>query len=304
MATTTSSPVDRQKYQEELLDYFDALAAQASLAAIPLNEYRGQIETILSRTKSSSLISNAGLLNGGKSTLFNALIDKDEHFATAAARCTRARQFASLNELELVDTPGLDAELSDTTEAQEVYRQSQVILFVHSAMAGELDAQELESLNVLKELYPNSEYRQKAIIPVLTKVQNIGDELPQVVKIIRAQWKDVMGAEPHKLFTVRAKTYLKGLREDKPRLQEYSEIPKLRAHLHDLEAELRLHHDSLRQERVNNILKKLDQDLGALIKQKQNERDKKQRLIDQQISHMNKDIAQFKARHLSSYRRL
>ena len=74
------------------------------------------------KTSDELQIVNAGFMNGGKSSLFNAILGKNV-FKVKDVRCTTTSQKEKLYEnIYLVDTPGLAADKEDDKQAFEVYK--------------------------------------------------------------------------------------------------------------------------------------------------------------------------------------
>src|SRR5262245_47809196 len=86
-------------------------------ALAELEVHDDTLARLLDGSYSRVTVVNAGLLKAGKSSLFNALIDVPEHFATSAGRCTTKPQELDRGTHVLVDTPGIDATGYDTRDA-------------------------------------------------------------------------------------------------------------------------------------------------------------------------------------------
>src|SRR5690606_2928495 len=89
-----------------------------------ISENSARIDANLKALQDTPIVANAGLLKAGKSSLFNAISGQQEKFATGAARCTTVQQALAMNGFQLVDTPGLDANDTDTAEAESVFQKA------------------------------------------------------------------------------------------------------------------------------------------------------------------------------------
>jgi small GTP-binding protein len=121
-----------------------------------------------------------GKYNHGKSSLLNALVEK-EVFKTADIRETVTIQSHTKDNITWVDTPGLDADVykEDDSKAKEILNKSDLLLFVHSVNEGELDGKEL---TFLKERYK----KNNNILLVLSQTDKIS-ELETVQDVIEHQ---------------------------------------------------------------------------------------------------------------------
>jgi small GTP-binding protein len=121
-----------------------------------------------------------GKYNHGKSSLLNALVEK-EVFKTADIRETVTIQAHTKDKITWVDTPGLDADVyeKDDSKAKKILKKSDLLLFVHSVNEGELDEKEL---NFLKERYETN----NNILLILSQTDKIA-EVETVQNIIEEQ---------------------------------------------------------------------------------------------------------------------
>ena len=116
-----------------------------------VSEFQQKIKEITADCQTINII-NAGIMNHGKSSLFNSLIEK-EVFGVGDVRVTEKIQREQwLGNAFLIDTPGLEAEESDDTVAYEAYRRANMIIFVHTIKVGELHEKELNAINKIKAL--------------------------------------------------------------------------------------------------------------------------------------------------------
>ena len=127
-------------------------------------------------------IINAGVMNHGKSSLFNSLLNKNV-FPEEDIRTTVKTQ-AELwkDNVFLIDTPGLSAESIDDKVAYEAYRRANVIVFVHRVDTGELHKNGIDGLNKIKTLFPDEKFFAEHLCLVLTSIddQSVRDNLDNI----------------------------------------------------------------------------------------------------------------------------
>ena len=96
-------------------------------------------------------IANTGLVNSGKSSLFNALLDsfEQERFPVGAVRTTMQGDRENLCQgVDIVDTPGIDASDDDDDAAYSALMEADLIVAVHNiktVMRSEEHTSELQS---------------------------------------------------------------------------------------------------------------------------------------------------------------
>lgn len=128
-----------------------------------------------------------GKYNHGKSSLLNALVEK-EVFKTADIRETVTIQSHTKESITWIDTPGLDADVyeKDDSKAKEILNKSDLLLFVHSVNEGELDEKEL---TFLQERYKEN----SNILLILTQIDKTS-ELEDVQNVIESQLEFMINA--------------------------------------------------------------------------------------------------------------
>ena len=271
----------------------------------PFFEYgplQKEISLAIQSLNAKPIVANAGLLNAGKSTLFNALNDHRELFPTGDARKTTVRQVEDHRRYQFIDTPGLDAFEKDSQESYQVFSQSQVILFVHSAINGELDAQEMAYLEKLARLFPDPGLRSELIIPVITKSSNVSNEnIEKSSAAIRRQWEKIMGTPPKHLLAIRASTYLKGLEEKKEPLCVHSKIPLLREAIETTIASTSHRREEMVRMRVQELLSGASKVLLARKVQLTSLRNTEEEKAHRCLEYMTKDLNDFYFRHRIAY---
>lgn len=185
-------------------------------------------------------IVNAGRMNHGKSSLFNALLGREE-FAVKDIRCTKEnKEVLWEDNLFLIDTPGLDATDEDDTVAFDAYRKSACIIFVHKTSIGELHKSELDTVKQLMELFPSREKFLAGFCLVLTcKEEYEDEERDKIVDKIRQEMENhcAVKLSEEQIFTVSNTTYFEAIQEadveNRRILMEYSGIPDLKQYILD-----------------------------------------------------------------------
>ena len=178
-------------------------------------------------------IINAGVMDHGKSALFNSLLDKNV-FQEGVVRTTVAIQSEQWRDnVYLIDTPGLSAEIVDDAVAYEAYRRANVIIFVHRVDTGELHKEGLEGLKKIKQLFPDEKFFTDHLCLVLTSIdeQNARENLDMIRDKALDDIKNFCGLSGFKTFSVSNTRYKKGVAENKDALVRRSGIPELREYL-------------------------------------------------------------------------
>ena len=178
-------------------------------------------------------IINAGVMNHGKSSLFNSLLDANV-FPEEDIRTTVTTQIEPWGEnVFLIDTPGLSAEVADDAVAYEAYRRANVILFVHRIDTGELHKNGLDGLNKIKALFPDEKFFAEHFCLVLTSIDDRNDknELQMICDKTLADIKKFCGLSGFKVFFVSNSYYKQGVEEQENFFIEESGIPELRQYL-------------------------------------------------------------------------
>lgn len=196
-------------------------------------EFESRISKIDEESKSVNII-NAGVMNHGKSSLFNSLLD-NYCFAAQDVRTTvDYEKIKWMDDVYLVDTPGLGAEESDDDAAFEAYRVANAVVFVHTVKVGELRKNELDAINKIKSLFSDDEFFKKHFCLVLTFMDSDSDG--NIKTIRKKTLKDIenhCGIKDFKTFMVSNSRYQKGLMENKVNMIKKSGIPELRKYLFD-----------------------------------------------------------------------
>ena len=197
-----------------------------------VKEFQEKIAAIDADAKRINII-NAGVMDHGKSALFNSLIDKNI-FQEGVVRTTVEIQTELWRDnVYLIDTPGLSAEIVDDAVAYEAYRRANVILFVHRVDTGELHREGLEGLNKIKSLFADEKDFINHLCLVLTSIddKSAKENFDTLRDKALADIKNFCGLGGFKVFAVSNTRYRKGMTENKPKLVEMSGIPELREYL-------------------------------------------------------------------------
>lgn len=180
-------------------------------------------------------IANAGPMNSGKSTLFNALLQKEETFKTADARQTiKCQEEPWDKNFTLVDTPGFNANGKDDNEATEAFKSVDYILFVHNINTGGLNRAELKYLKYLQNIFGNNEFIKRVTI-VCNKLDEADDDvISRNEAEIVSQLQENMQLKLQ-VLCVAPKIYLQAMmtkdKKDKNILIEYSKMSPLIKHI-------------------------------------------------------------------------
>lgn len=197
-------------------------------------------------------IINAGVMNHGKSSLFNSLLDKDV-FPEEDIRTTVKIQVEQWGDnVYLIDTPGLSAEVIDDAVAYEAYHRANVIVFVHRVDTGELHKEGLEGLKKIKQLFPDEKFFTDHLCLVLTSIdeQSARENLDTIRDKALDDIKNFCGLSGFKIFSVSNTRYKKGVAENKDALVRRSGIPELREYLRQNFSKWRGENKTLRAARI------------------------------------------------------
>ena len=179
-------------------------------------------------------IANTGLVNSGKSSLFNALLDSyddPKRFKEGAVRTTIQGDREHLNSsIDLLDTPGIDATDEDDEAAFSAVMAADLIVIVHNIKTGMLNAAEY---NWIRRIAMGMSH--KSILERVVLVCSWIDEREreegyrQAVDETIRQAYEALGAQVP-FWEVSAKRYLNA-HGAKPGLAKASKIPQFREFL-------------------------------------------------------------------------
>ena len=221
-------------------------------------------------------IANTGRVNSGKSTLFNALLDR-RRFDEGAVRTTITGEREALQDgIELLDTPGTQATEEDDEAAFQAVVEADLIVFVHNSKEP-LDRFETAWLERLGGDIGTEQIADRLIFVCswLDKGEKVAnyDELQES---LRRQIHSALGSSVD-LWEVSAMRYFNGMERQKQGLVKASRIPEFREHLiHKAElARAELSHK--RQEQLARLAEETETRLGeqrsALIRERESRRE-------------------------------
>lgn len=241
----------RQIY-EKYDDINDINSLEVDLDTI-LNQYKKNLSQIID-DKRYVKIAVAGRMNHGKSSLLNSLIG-DNIFKVQDIRETTANsRYELFEDVLLVDTPGLDANINDDAIANVAYESSITILFVHNYNVGDFHKGELEALKRIADFH-NSEAFSDRFILVLTGKDAITDQNDrELIKLkLLKDIKKFCGLQNFPIFEVSNTTFMKGKSENKEKLITYSGIPTLLEYITSKIEELKPLRTKQTIEKIRNI---------------------------------------------------
>ena len=190
-------------------------------------EFQKKVDEINTDSQTINII-NAGIMNHGKSSLFNSLIGK-EVFKEGDIRVTEKIQREQwMDNAYLIDTPGLAAEDTDDTVAYEAYRRANMIVFVHTVKVGELHEKELDAINKIKALFNDDNFFCRHFCLVLTFKESDSDEsISSIRDKTLADIQQHCGISDFQIFIVSNSRYKKGTQS----FIAQSGVPELREYL-------------------------------------------------------------------------
>ena len=220
-----STSGQRQKYEMHD-DTNDINTLEVNLDII-LNQYKKNLSQIID-DKRYVKIAVAGRMNHGKSSLLNSLIGDNIFKVQDIRETTTNSRYELFEDILLVDTPGLDANINDDTIANVAYESSNIILFVHNYNVGDFHKGELEALKRIAGFH-NSEVFGDRFILVLTGKDAVTDQNDrELIKLkLLKDIKQFCGLQNFPIFEVSNTTFMKGKSENKEKLIIYSGIPTL-----------------------------------------------------------------------------
>ncbi|WP_406038250.1 GTPase [Succinimonas sp.] len=152
---------------------------------------------------------NAGRMNHGKSSLLNSIMDSDVFKVNDVRETVVNRRELYRDSIFLTDTPGLEADAEDDSEAFNVYSNANFILFVHTLRIGELHSEEISYLKRLREMFPG-DYLNTHLAIVLTFIDSYKpDEIQAIKDKITASLQSELGMDNVRFFEVSNSRYRK-----------------------------------------------------------------------------------------------
>ncbi|MDA8260594.1 MAG: 50S ribosome-binding GTPase [Betaproteobacteria bacterium] len=155
-------------------------------------------------------IALVGKVSAGKSSLLNAIFDRDRNDPIAAVGAhsgvtTKVIPYKLGKEVLIIDCPGLsDVRAENSEQTREFLRSIDLAIFV---VTGSADASQ-------KENFEDVRRTAKKTFAVLNKVDEWDDLEDEALKAVKGQWEQVLGLS--KLYPTCAKGYDPKMRKDAP----------------------------------------------------------------------------------------
>lgn len=218
-----------------------------------LNQYKKNLSQIID-DKRYVKIAVAGRMNHGKSSLLNSLIGDDIFNVQDIRETTTNSRYELFEDVLLVDTPGLDANINDDAIANVAYESSNIILFVHNYNVGDFHKGELDALKRIADFH-NSEAFSDRFILVLTGKDAVTDQNDrELIKLkLLKDIKQFCGLQNFPIFEVSNTTFMKGKSENKEKLITYSGVPTLLEYITNKIEELKPLRTKQTVEKIRNI---------------------------------------------------
>lgn len=181
-------------------------------------------------------IANTGMVNSGKSSLFNVLLDdfEEKRFPVGAVRTTLSgdrEHFA--DQIDFVDTPGIDVNDTDDAVAYDTLMQSDMILMVHNVKTGMLNKSEFDWLKRIADSL-SAEQIQKRFVFVCTWTdeRDKQNDYISLIAEIKRMMMAALGTDAD-FWEVSSKRYRTAHQKNNKNLAEKSNIPQLKQFLLD-----------------------------------------------------------------------
>lgn len=243
-------------------------------------------------------IANTGLVKSGKSSLFNALIDRigNERFPTGSARTTiREDEESFAQNVKIVDTPGIDATSEDDETAFKSLLSADLFVIVHSLGGNVLTANELVWIKRLSATINNPDELRERVIFVCSKIdghdgQGQEKQYGEIMSDIKKNLFSALGVEVP-VYEVSVHRYKTGKDGNKERMIDRSGIPQLKDALVSRATTYRKKYmsDSL----VNDIKKLCDDSKSVLSDQVSSRKSKRDKIKNEIIAASNKKLEEF-----------
>lgn len=248
----TYKSIEKNKTPDNIASTNDIAILESNLDII-LNQYKKSLSQIID-DKRYVKIAVAGRMNHGKSSLLNSLIGEDIFKVQDIRETTTNSRYELFEDVLLVDSPGLDANINDDAIANVAYESSNIILFVHNYNVGDFHKGELEALKCIADFH-NSEAFSDRFILVLTGKDAVTDQNDrELIKLkLLKDIKQFCGLQNFPIFEVSNTTFMKGKSENKEKLITYSGIPILLEYITNKIEELKPLRTKQTIEKIRNI---------------------------------------------------
>ena len=213
-------------------------------------------------------------------------------FKVADKRETTENKSYEFNGIVYTDTPGLNAVIQDDELAFEAVISSDVNIFVHSQLDGELGKKEMEYLQNLASKHCTSQMLVDKTIFVMNHIETLCDhEVQKAKERFIQQIKEAFGFKPI-LLTAKTTSYIKGMLENKAILAKQSGIKEIKDQILNLcKDEIIKYRRKKRLSLVySEIINLLQQKLEETMKAINNEKTRSQKIwseINQMIQNIN-----------------
>jgi len=217
--------------------------------------------------ESTILVTCMGLYNHGKSTLLNTLIKDFEHktFKTADVRETAENKKIIYGDITFVDTPGLNAKENDNKRVFDAVKESDINLFVHNVSTGEFTKVEVEFLyNIKKHWNDPKEFIERTLF-VLTRTDTASeDDITTTQQRMIQQIQEIFGVSAN-FIALSAKSYTKGMLENKKLLVKKSNVEELENALATLKDSYKASIVKTKKERLDRLYDDLIKKLSSKV---------------------------------------
>lgn len=168
-----------------------------------------------------------GIYNAGKSSLLNSLLDK-EVFEVGSIPTTKTVSSYSYDGIVYIDTPGLNATVSDDETTESIYREMDLMLFVSNIQNGGLTESEAKWLKKLIVYFGSPERLVNRTIFVLTNCYGSDYDDDKVVNKYCSDIKKIVGVNSISLMCVDSAVWKQGVQNKNTTLLSESNIQKLK----------------------------------------------------------------------------
>lgn len=210
---------DKILESEDLADLMENLSSDFKAK---FKAHRNQIEELVGE---DFTVVFAGYYNVGKSSVANAILEKEEFFSTGPIPTTQNIHEQKWNSLFLVDTPGIDSmDAEDEKIAKNRIETADLVIFVTTA-EGELDSIEIEFLRQIMDM-------KKKVLFVINKKDRVGASAEQkIVSGVKQQLKNFLGLSRVPVSIVSTRMLFDGLNTYDTEKIRSSGIPELQNRL-------------------------------------------------------------------------
>ena len=227
-------------------------------------------------------IINAGVMNHGKSSLFNSLLDRIVFVENDVRETVVTKEEPWLQDVYLVDTPGLNAEETDDVEAYNAYKRANMIVFVHTIKAGELKRNELNAINIIKGVLGEKYFWSHFCLALTFLDAESESGVDAIKQKILSDIGTNCGGKGFPVFLISNSRYKKGSAENKKVLIEKSGILQLRTFIKLNVDNWRRDNKSLRKQKINRAKQELMSEINSERGRLENEIARKRNQIKQQ----------------------